>query len=308
MSHPSEVDENPAGFLNVIAAVTFLGAVSVLIALFVMAPKAPPVTEESFNPPLSVDADRLEAEREKRFGDVDLDAAKEEVEQLHEAARQLYSSEFGGDAAARRSAYNAVAFAANDVMTAVGMDGYMAAGETMFDACREGLDELRAAVKAGEISSEEAALDPGDRFDTYRENCGAAWGELTKKKVIEPDGDWSDPDVGPHILELSNRYRWATVLDLRLPRHRQFTPYELEVFTRWRVGHRDFPFERRKAWAALLEESNPAAAQELLGNLAFEARDLASTLTHYRAACDLAPKDVSLRARCEWLEAKANAP
>ncbi len=311
MAHQSaqSPDDASASFLNGIVIALLLTAGALAAWLVVSAPEIPAIDEGSFENLTSIDMQRLEAERERAYGSIDLATAQEPVDHLRQTVRAVNLVQFESvEEYDKRQAATAAVFAANDVLTPLGEPGFMKAGNEMAKKCVEGVDEVRAALKAGDLTPEQAVVDPGTGFPTFRENCGPLMGQLLKWKVVQPSGDWTDPDVGPALVEIFSRYRWAAILDLRRPAFEMLTPYEHEVLTRFRADLEALPVQKRLEWVMQLAASQPVVATELQGNLALESGDVPAAAQLYAQVCDKNSKDRLLRAKCDWLNEQVVAP
>lgn len=304
MAHDQPVPErHPQRLLNVILVLTLLCAVGGIAAIVVTAPEIPPVDETSFRTSVEVDESRLDEERAFLYQNVDLRAHTEKIAALQKSVREANLLQFGTPSPkALRDAAVMNTYNANEVLAATSIEGVMLAGNEVFEACQAGLAELQAALASKKITAQEARTDPGERFATYRENCGNAFGPLEEMALIRPDGAWVDPAVGPTILDIFNRFRWATILDARRPALQQLTPYDYELLTRWRAANPAFPVQKRIEWVERAARELPGLARdELLGNLHFEAGDRSAATEAYARACARRQQDLHLQAKCAWL-------
>lgn len=307
MAHAqSEPDSHPHRFLNGVVLLILVGMVAALGAVVAGAPTKPHVDESSFRTAVTVDEKRLYDERDEKYGLIDLSKNAAQVKDLQDAVRASHELQFGSPApSATRDAMMVNVFAANEVLAATNLQGVMLAGNEVFEECRKGLDEVREALKSDELPLEKAKTDPGEEFARYRKNCGNALPTLLEVKLLKPDGSWVNPDVGPVIFDILNRYRWGSILDLRLPPEQQLTHYEYELLTKWRLANDAFPVQKRIEWAQVAARELPSLPlQEILGNLHFEAGDVAQASAAYHQACEKEKRNLELQAKCEWLAAR----
>jgi hypothetical protein len=307
MSEPVDSpDSNPSAFLNVTIGVILIAVIAMLAWYVGSAPKVADVTEDSFkNVVTEIDVQRLERERKEKYGNPDISPAQEEVEILREEAVKSNLMQFENKGArAVHDARVATNYAANEVITKIDMAGFMAAGRPVFDGCSKGFDKLLGALKSGKITPEQARRDPGADFADYRKYCGKAYPALESHGLVQ-GGEWVNPAVGPHLFDILNRLRWAGVLDMRRRPSEQITPYELELFTRWRSGSEKLPADRR---IKLVERSASASdalpKHEIVGNIYFESGQVDKALEEYEKACSEHRDDPHLQAKCAWLARK----
>ena len=311
MAHPqTEHDPQPHRFLNVVMATILAGFVGALISIVLGAPVKPSVDADSFRTQVDIDAERLREARAAKYGGVDLAPHAQEVAELRDAVRSSHELQFRPAAPSEtRNAMVINLYAANEVLAATNLEGFMLAGTDVFEQCLEALDELRAAVKSGNLAIEKARVDPGPDFQKYRQNCGNALPTLIDTKIMRPNGDWVDPRVGPVMFDIINRLRWASILDLRKPPQQQLTNYEYELLTRWRASNELFPVDKRIEWVQEAASHVPEhAANEIVGNLHLEAGDVPAARDAYEKACATAKRDdMLLHAKCEWLAAQGTS-
>lgn len=305
--HVETSESSPARFLNVVVGVIFVAIAAATVWYFAAAPRVPDVSEESFrNTVTEIDVARLEKERREKYGDPDLSAADSEIEILRDetVAANLMQFDMKG-AKAIHDARVSTNLAANEVITKVDMAGFMAAGRPAFEGCRKGFDKLLKALRDGEIKPAQARQDPGADFSDYRENCGKAYPALVDHGLVQ-GGEWVDPDVGPYIFDILNRLRWAGVVDLRQRPSEQITPYELEIFTRWRSGSGALPASRRvQLVERAAQVSDDIPAHEIIGNIYFEAGQIDAAAEAYEKACKAHRDDAYLQKKCTWLSSRA---
>lgn len=273
------------------------------------APEVDDVTEASFviQPP-TVDPNRLAQARAKHYPEVDLSIVAEPLDELYEVSRQANEMQFGSaDAKTAHDNQVVMAHAANAVITKVGIEGFVPAGQKMFDECASAFDKLLGAIQAGSVTVEQARTDPGDAHQSYRSMCGNALGPLIDSGVVTKEGKWADPVSGPHVFDIMNRFRWAATLDLRKPPSQQLAPYEYEVLTLWRASISNVPPAKRIQWVVSAGRVLPKfETAELIGSLLLEQGDATGALGAYEEACAARKRDVLLQRKCEFL--RANVP
>ncbi|MBA2662956.1 MAG: hypothetical protein H0U74_11715 [Bradymonadaceae bacterium] len=223
--------------------------------------------------PLEVDARQLAIERDRHHGEARLDAVGEDLAHLHQIVRKANLSQFpSADEQAPPDALQMQAelvFAADEVLPATGVRGFIAAGEPIFEACNEGLEQLLQALRLANLPLAEARTNPPHRrFQKYRENCGNALPSLLEHGLVSATGQWLKP-YGPAIFEILNRFRWAHIAHARLPARLQLSPYEYRLMMRWRIEDPDaFPLQARREFLSQATELFPdydsALAEALL--------------------------------------------
>ncbi len=307
-AHPPEESSNHSANLAVgLCLLIALGAFAVIVA---KAPTVGTVTDESFAiVPPQVDAERLAADRAKHYGAVDFDAIAKPLAELEKSVRAANNLQFGAlDAQGAHDLQIMTLHQANDVITKSGIEGFIPSGANMYKACAAEFEKLLAAVRSQKLTADQAEKDPGDEFAEYRSQCGNAFGPLVKSGVIKASGEWSDPVSGPLVFDIMNRFRWATVLDMRLPPSQQLSPYEYEVLTRWRASIRAVPVAKRLEWVVAAGRELPSFPQhELIGALLLEKGDGVGALGAYEEACKLRRTDLLLQRKCEFLRGRMAA-
>lgn len=308
--HAHAPGRDPGRMINGLLAVCLAVAVGALGYIAASAPTPPQITEESFvlTPP-RVDPERLAADRAKHYASVDLTAAQEEIAALVDVVKKANELQFQqADAKAVHDTQILTSHHANEVITKIGMDAFVQAGQPMYDQCAAAFTQLLGAVQSGALSAEAASKDPGEAHAAYRSWCGDAFAPLVRSGVLTPDGRWADDTSGPLVFEIMNRFRWASLLDLRRPPWEQLSPYEYEILTRWRASIRSVPIERRVQWVVSAQKALPKfIGEELIGSLLYEDGDLVGALGAYEEACDRDPRDAALRRKCEFLRARVGS-
>ncbi len=210
-------------------------------------------------PPLDIDKRQLENARQAHYDDPDLHLIEDEIDTLLSIFRQAnltqfpsHSPESPDDAGELEQR---LTFLADDIILVSGVRGFQLVGEPIFDQCLRGLDELLRAVQNGDIPISQAIEDPPARhFSAYRENCGNFLPFLYERNLVSTDGEWTQP-AAPKLIDILQRYRWADLIRSRFPVHYQLSPYELEVFFRWRIeAETAFPLTQRRQF---LEQAKP---------------------------------------------------
>lgn len=190
-------------------------------------------------PPLEIDKQRLEQARRDHHDDPDLSLIEEEIETLHTTFQRANLTQFPSHSPEEpedpESLVNRLTFLADDILLVSGVRGFQLVGEPLFQECRRGLDELIYAIQRGNIPVAQALEDPPERdFARYRENCGNFLPFLFERELLSEEGEWNQP-AGQDLVEILQRYRWADLVRSRFPVHYQLSPYELEIFFRWRI-------------------------------------------------------------------------
>lgn len=104
---------------------------------------------------MTIDAGRLARARDQRQGEARLEKAPQEIARLQELVREANLMQFPSDPPLTPEAVTKIEreimYAANEVIPATGFPGFVTAGESMFEACLQGLDELLLAVRRGNV-------------------------------------------------------------------------------------------------------------------------------------------------------------
>lgn len=219
---------------------------------------------------MTIDRARLAAARDQRQGEAHLERAPQEIARLQELVREANLMQFPADPPLTGEAVDKIEreiiYAANEVIPATGFPGFVTAGESMFEACLQGLEELLLAVRRGNVEMERARQDPPTpRFKTYRENCGNALDILIEHGLVTPEGRWRQAH-GPTIFELLMRFRWAHMIHTHMAARVQLPRYEYELLLRWRVEDPyAFPASQRRIFlqelATMLPDYDTALAE-----------------------------------------------
>lgn len=250
-------------------------------------------------PPLTVDHRRLERERDAFYREPDLELIADEIEELRTTFRQTNHTQFPLHGTAGTLEIMATAELlkqqASDVLPVVGPRGFEPVARPHFDACREGIEDLAKAIRSGALPFSQANHDPPpDRFQGYRKNCGNLLPVLHRHELIDDEGHWTHPD-SLVLVDIIQRYRWADVVRSDFPAYRLISPYELELFYRWRIEHDAAlsPIQRRE----ILEQARPFLPPDYEYELA-EARLRAATMDdqveireRFQAIADAHPDD-----------------
>lgn len=235
--------------------------------------------------PLKVDEQKLRLEREERYASVRLDKVEENWAKLIEAARQANEAQFGEPKTKEEVELltNALRFWASEVIPATGYDGFVAAGQPLRDACEEALAEVLKALKSGELQPEALKEQLSEeKYAKYRQNCGDMMDYLLKRGLVDPSGQWAFKSA-PFFADLSARFLWAQIIEDQRSPWAQLTPYEAELFARWRVEQAEgFSLRRRRAYLEQFAQFNPGAELDYArGVLAFMDEDIEAALESF---------------------------
>lgn len=251
----------------------------------------------------TIDTQRLNKERQQQQSEARLGSVEQELTHLYSVVRRANLAQFPPQANESRTdpvVLNAeLTFAADDVLPASGVRGFTAAGEPLFAACNEGIEELLKAIRLQSIPLDEARSNPSsERFQQYRENCGNALPTLIQHGLIDPKGRWAKP-FAPALFEILNRFRWAHIIHARLPARLQLAPYEYELLMRWRIEDPDaFTRAERRDFirqaASELNDFDPILAEVLLDN---ETKSHSQALEHLRELSEKHPENQKYRQR-----------
>lgn len=254
-------------------------------------------------PPLIIDHQRLNKERRLQQSEARLGSVEQELNHLYAVVRRANLAQFPSTANEARPdlvILNAeVTFAADEVLPASGIRGFTAAGEPLFAACNEGIEELLKAIRRQSIPLEEARRNPSPaRFQKYRENCGNALPLLLQHGLVDSTGRWSKP-YAPVLFEILNRYRWAHITHARLPARLQLAPYEYELLMRWRIEDPDaFPIAERRKFihqaSSEISDFDPVLAETLLDN---EGKTESEAIENLRELSEKHPENQNYRQR-----------
>lgn len=196
-------------------------------------------------PPLSIDAQRLESQRSEfaeQSADVDLELLEDDIVELHEAFRLANVAQFSAPendpGPPPQEIADRLHYLSNDVVVVTGPAAFQQIGEPIFEGCLAGLDELLDALRRGDIDPGDATEDPPEQFELYRQNCGNMLPQLIRRGVIDDTGQLQHSDAR-NLVDILQRYRWADLIRSRYDITRQWSSYELELFTRWRIEDPD---------------------------------------------------------------------
>ncbi|MFP4597825.1 MAG: tetratricopeptide repeat protein [Persicimonas sp.] len=255
--------------------------------------QAAQISEDSFAfEELQIDRERLDRQRQKKYGDINLRTAQAEWQRILAAARELNRGQFTGlsqTAAAELSLE--IKFLANELIPTTGYQGFVVSGEPLFHQCQEGLDELLEAVRTGQLSMKEAReAPPADTFETYRDNCGNFLPLLVDRGLVTEDAQWAF-EQAPIIVDLLNRYRWAHIIHDQQKPEAQLTAYGLITFERWRVERASGVTDasRQKYLERLARHDPDYNADYARGVLAFRAGELEEALEHFEKLASAYP-------------------
>lgn len=206
-------------------------------------------------PPLQFDKARQQAAHREFYETPDLSTQRDTVQALHDLTQKANLTQFppldGESLPPLAELDHHLRLLADELLPATGPRGFSSVGEPLFQACTEGLNDLLAALQAQELPLSQALKDPPhQRFAQYRKNCGNALPVLLERHLITPDGTWAH-DFGPELFGILQRYRWADLIHSRYSTDQQLAPYDLEIFSRWRIEDPQAfsPAERRQLLA-----------------------------------------------------------
>jgi hypothetical protein len=252
MNPPSPYEPEPMA--PAITLTSALLALVILTALFLRLSAGAPTPEWSSSelqqlrsglafPALVVDPVRLEASMANHYREADVSHVQEEVDELRTLVTRANLAHFPvHDPAQQISHANLeleLTFATDEVFTATGPRGFVVVGEPNFSACKRGLNDLLEAIRSGNLPLTQAVQDPpADRFADYRKYCGNLLPSLLDHHLVAPDGTYAR-DFSEVMIGILLRYRWAGLAHTRHHTARQLSPYELELFGRWRIEDPD---------------------------------------------------------------------
>lgn len=210
-------------------------------------------------PPIEIDQTRLHGEREDKYGEARSNLDKSSPEEFLKVVRKVNRQQFIDDAAKRRKTAERLSYLANEVIPTTGYEGFMAAGQPVFEKCRKGLDDLLEAVRSGDLELTEAKSDPAPgQYGVYRTNCGRLLPTLLERELVDQEGYWRQPvELSKTIFEILQRLRWANIIHSRRPPMMQLTDYERELLMRWRIENPDAYGREKKEEFLKRTERNP---------------------------------------------------
>ena len=312
MAHPT-TDTDPSG----LAPVMWLGALISLgfgIAFFWLATyekEEPKPDHPMAFVPLTVDHDRLEAERNRKYGEareaLEAEPATKYVDLVRKMNRAHFSSTGSGKL---RKLGRKLSYMANEIIPRTGYDAFVAAGDPVFEECATGLERLLDAVRSGSIDLETAKSKPdAETFAAYRDNCGNLLPTLVKRNLVDAKGEWAPPaDVSKAVFDLLQRYRWATIIRSRRPALLQLTEYGRLVLMRWRIESPDaYGMSKRRSFAQRLVDDPDILpdydATLAKAKLAYEQGELERSAEILRnAATSDADQGHGYESKITWLE------
>jgi hypothetical protein len=210
-------------------------------------------------PAIDIDQKRLDGERTEKYAEARSNLEKSPPEEFLEVVRKVNRQQFTNDVAKRRETAERLSYLANEVIPKTGYEGFMAAGQPVFDKCRKGLEELLEAVRSGELELSEARSDPAPgQFGRYRTNCGRLLPTLIERGLVDQQGYWTKPvELSQTIFDILQRLRWANIIHSRRPPMMQLTEYERELLMRWRIEDPDAYGRDKKEEFLKRTERNP---------------------------------------------------
>lgn len=250
---------------------------------------------------IEVDREKLDAQRVEKYGAINLQKAQAEWQALLEAGRALNRGQHEGLSQEKQAELGVqITYHANEILPASGYEGFVVSGEPLIHACQEGLDELLEAVRAGELSLEEARDNPpADKFSDYRDNCGMLLPTWMERGLINDQGEWSF-EYAPVLSDVLQRYRWAHIIHDQQKPAAQLTGYEVRILQRWRVEHAQGLSERdRLKYLERLERHDPEYdAAYARGVLAYREGDIERAFEHFE---EMAREDRRWQAHATFL-------
>lgn len=256
---------------------------------------------------LDIDPKRLQAERDEKFKSVRLDQVSQDWARFVETARALNQFDFSDPNGPERAAtLEKLSYYSNEIIPATGFEGFVAATQPLRDACAQGLETLREALGAKKIDLQLALEDPPPaQFAPYRDNCGNQLAMLIERGLLSKTGAWTSKDA-PRIADILARYRWAHLLQDQYSPWLLLTPYEVEIFARWRVEHATgYSLDKRLAFLAEIEELLPDYNVDFArGVLAYQHNDIAGALQHFEKLAQDHP-EAGYQGYIRYLQAQA---
>ncbi len=305
MGSPS--NEGPDGTLNIAIFLCLVIPAAVIYAFATSVPPVEPIDATWFEfEPLKIDDSRIKAERKKNLEGVNLDSGKAEIETLHAAIRKANLLQFAPIQREVTTRSNAeIEFAANEVITKLnGIESFVETSAPLMHACQTHVTTLLADVKAGKITLEQAQKPAPEQYGAYMEACGNAVKLLLDGKLIQENGEWSNPDTGPIILELLGRLRYAFILHLRKNAWEQITPYEREILWRWRIEDpQAYSYKERLDYLSRATEETLGYSPDIARGRLFFVNDFKRDARRtFEEQCKKHPQDRQLARACEWLK------
>lgn len=295
---------------TILAGVLICALLAAGFAYWRMGP-AREVTDDDFKfPELTVNLQKLERQRQEKYADVNLQQVENEWQQLIAAAREVHRGQFADisqEEQLKRAA--TVKVWANETILGSGFEGFVATGEPIFRECAAGLQELLGAVQKGEISLEKAQEElPGDRFTTYRDNCGNLLPVIAERGLVTEDGKWASKNA-PVIADLLNRYRWAHIIHDQKDPWSQLTKEGARTLARWRVEDaKGYTVEQRRKFLSTLSSQFPDYNAEFaLGLLAYRAGETQKALEHFERLAEAQPRS-DFQRYTDFLRQKIGGP
>lgn len=190
-------------------------------------------------PALLVDADRLDRARRDHYASPDLSSVTDEVASLRELIVRANNAQFpphDPDQIIDPVEMEAeLQFLTDEIISVTGPRGFASVGDPHFQSCRQGLEDLLGALQSGNLPLSQAVEDPpAERFTAYREHCGNLLPVLLDHSLVNSDGTWAR-EFAPDLVEILQRYRFASLAHSRHATNRQLSSYEVELFARWRI-------------------------------------------------------------------------
>lgn len=113
--------------------------------------------------------------------------------------------------------------------------------------CEPALEQLMEAVRAGQLTLEQARKDPNiAQWATYRQSCGNLLDALYQFKLIDDKAQYSAP-YAKALIPILQRHRFASSLVTAQPINKLLSPQELTIFWRWRIeSAQAFTLEQRQ--------------------------------------------------------------
>lgn len=233
---------------------------------------------------IKIDADKLQTQRDEKFKSVRLDRVTKDWQSLLTAARDVNRLDFNSPGQAQKAAaIEKLGYLTNEIIPATGYEGFVAASLPLRDECRAGLDALREALEAGDLELHEAKVDPpAQRFAKYRANCGNQLPMLLKRGLLNDQGAWTTTNA-PIIADILGRYRWAHLVRDQYSPWLLLTPYEIEIFARWRIEQaKGYSTEKRLKFIAEIVRFLPDYNADFArGILAYKENNIPESLNYF---------------------------
>ena len=287
---------------GIIASLVFGAAVG---WWFISHGAAQPVDDTSFAfAKVQVDEGKLTRERKAVEATVP-ESAKSLALALDQAVRGANLAQFGQAKLPPKQQELAIQFAADDLAVAVndGYERFVSLGEDLNQTCINAFEGVQRALRDKSLTYEAATTGVQPGFEVYAEACGNALPVLKQLALVDEQGQWTDPSLGPVLLEIFNRLRFAHIMSLRKNPILMLTPHEREILYRWRIANKSIGDPDRLRFINDAEQYIPGfSANEARGRFYFEKGDFTRAKAEFDGACAKRPADNQLQAYCRYLE------